>query len=365
MTCLCAANTLRVFVHSIAHFDVLSPTATIRGRSAVNGLYGRRQVISGTRRSLHCTAGRFDAAKSIQSVKTEGLEERNEGRDETQSSKEQGGNEADIAGSAFAEMSMESINALAAEISAERGKSGESQSKMDSGTGSAETDAGESGWSRKFVFRKVKIGSEDSGLDERGSRMRRRETRESNATDNGRGEHAATEPSEKKDTKKYTPREHWQIDKQALKEKFPEGWNPRKRLSPDALAGIRALHASMPTAFTTEHLAQRFEVSPEAIRRILKSKWVPNAEEETDRQRRWFERGKKVYEEAVKRGDKVPKRWREVGIGAGYMKKRREKLRERVGMEGMREGPPLVTTARRPVRTSWGGEGWPGMSRDI
>ncbi|KIM97405.1 hypothetical protein OIDMADRAFT_96520, partial [Oidiodendron maius Zn] len=71
----------------------------------------------------------------------------------------------------------------------------------------------------------------------------------------------------------------WQIDKQALKEKFPEGWNPRKRLSPDALAGIRALHASMPTAFTTEHLAQRFEVSPEAIRRILKSKWVPNAEE--------------------------------------------------------------------------------------
>lgn len=36
--------------------------------------------------------------------------------------------------------------------------------------------------------------------------------------------------------------ENWAARKIALKRKFPEGWRPGKRLSPDAMEGIRILH---------------------------------------------------------------------------------------------------------------------------
>jgi hypothetical protein len=110
-------------------------------------------------------------------------------------------------------------------------------------------------------------------------------------------------------------REPWQVQKAALKEKFPDGWNPRKRLSPDALVGIRAIHSQFPEQYTTHVLAEKFEVSPEAIRRILKSKWTPKEEEELDRQRRWFSRGQKVWGRYAELGLKPPARWRQLGIG--------------------------------------------------
>ncbi|KAI0542036.1 hypothetical protein GGR58DRAFT_453763 [Xylaria digitata] len=110
------------------------------------------------------------------------------------------------------------------------------------------------------------------------------------------------------------PKESWQIQKEALKEKFPEGWRPRKRLSPDALEGIRALHSQFPEQYTTEVLSRHFEVSPEAIRRILKSKWTPNSEEETRRQERWFNRGKNIWSHMAELGKKPPKKWRREGV---------------------------------------------------
>ncbi|KAI1097699.1 hypothetical protein F4804DRAFT_326744 [Jackrogersella minutella] len=109
-------------------------------------------------------------------------------------------------------------------------------------------------------------------------------------------------------------KEHWRIQKEALKEKFPEGWRPIKRLSPDALEGIRALHSQFPGEFPTHVLAQKFEVSPEVIRRILKSKWRPNSEEEIERQERWFNRGKSVWAKKAELGVKPPRRWRNEGI---------------------------------------------------
>jgi len=109
-------------------------------------------------------------------------------------------------------------------------------------------------------------------------------------------------------------KEEWQVQKEALREKFPEGWNPRKKLSPDALEGIRALHAQYPDMFTTQELAKRFEVSPEAIRRILRSKWKPSAGEEEERQQRWFSRGKLVWSRWAELGKKPPRRWRREGI---------------------------------------------------
>jgi hypothetical protein len=106
----------------------------------------------------------------------------------------------------------------------------------------------------------------------------------------------------------------WQTQKAALKEKFPEGWNPRKRLSPDALAGIRALNAQFPETYTTQALADKFQVSVESIRRILKSKWMPSAEEEQERQERWFRRGMQVWERQAAVGVKPPRKWRREGI---------------------------------------------------
>lgn len=66
----------------------------------------------------------------------------------------------------------------------------------------------------------------------------------------------------------------WQIQKHALATKFTTGWNPRRKLSPDARLGIRDLHFSNPDLYTTPVLAEQFRVSPEAIRRILRSKWI-------------------------------------------------------------------------------------------
>lgn len=108
-------------------------------------------------------------------------------------------------------------------------------------------------------------------------------------------------------------REPWQIQKDALKEKFStEGWAPRKRLSPDALEGIRALHAQFPEKYTTPVLADQFEVSVESIRRILKSKWRPNDEETASRRARWDKRGERIWSKMVALGAKPPKKWREV-----------------------------------------------------
>lgn len=121
-------------------------------------------------------------------------------------------------------------------------------------------------------------------------------------------------------------REPWQAQKAALKAKFGgEGWRPRKRLSPDALAGIRALHDEFPEVFTTEALAAKFGISPEAVRRILKSRWTPSAEEEEEREERWFRRGKKIWERNAELGMKPPRRWRDLGI----KKRRRTRTSQR------------------------------------
>jgi hypothetical protein len=106
------------------------------------------------------------------------------------------------------------------------------------------------------------------------------------------------------------------VQKEALKEKLGgEAWNPRKRLSPDTMEGIRHLHTTQPDKFTTPILANYFKVSPEAIRRILKSKWRPSDEEAEERMQRWDKRGERIWSNLVEMGVKPPKRWREMGVG--------------------------------------------------
>jgi hypothetical protein len=108
----------------------------------------------------------------------------------------------------------------------------------------------------------------------------------------------------------------WQVQKEALKEKLGgEAWNPRKRLSPDTMEGIRHLHSTQPDKFTTPVLANYFKVSPEAVRRILKSKWRPSDEEAEERMQRWDKRGERIWSNLVEMGVKPPKRWRDMGVG--------------------------------------------------
>lgn len=100
-----------------------------------------------------------------------------------------------------------------------------------------------------------------------------------------------------------SPREHWKIQKEALKEKFGEqGWSPRKKLSPDTMEGIRALHEQYPRKYTTPVLADQFEVSPEAIRRILKSKWRPSPKKMEERRARWAKRHDRIWDAQAEMG---------------------------------------------------------------
>ncbi|KAF2273267.1 uncharacterized protein EI97DRAFT_480920 [Westerdykella ornata] len=116
--------------------------------------------------------------------------------------------------------------------------------------------------------------------------------------------------------KKKKEPEPWQVHKAAIKKKLNgEAWNPRKKLSPDTMEGIRHLHQTQPQKFTTPVLAQYFKVSPEAIRRILKSKWRPSDEEAEERLRRWDKRGERIWSNLVEMGVKPPKKWREMGVG--------------------------------------------------
>lgn len=76
---------------------------------------------------------------------------------------------------------------------------------------------------------------------------------------------------------KPTPNE-WKSHRVALKSTFPEGWSPPRKLSREAMDGLRDMHKLNPAKFSTPILADRFKISPEAVRRILKSKWEPPQE---------------------------------------------------------------------------------------
>lgn len=112
----------------------------------------------------------------------------------------------------------------------------------------------------------------------------------------------------------------WRVQKAVLAKKFgPEGWAPLKKLSPEAIDGIRTLHAHHPDRFRTGELAKLFEVSAEAIRRVLRSKWRPTAEEQIDRMERWERRGRVIFNTKVELGE----------VKTKSMKKKERKARER------------------------------------
>lgn len=345
MSCLCATATLKIFVRSVVKLEIGSTTAAST-RSSSSSLRQWRK----NRNSAFLLTSRAAFGQVRGSSSSPAKREAEEGKNGKESS-----------GKAVADLSTASIDELVAELNSEEGsvfpyEEGVEQPRQ------RRRKAGES------LVRKIYAPPREGG--QQANPIHTKRLSRTDSDDAGRQWERGTktedpDDSSVKDTKPRKddwtppPRAHWQIDKAALKSKFPEGWAPHRRLSPDALAGIRALHAQMPTEFTTAALADRFQVSPEAIRRILKSKWTPNAEEETERARRWIERGKKVYEKHVAEGGKAPKRWREMGVGVGAGRRARERARRKreaitrgrnggdTDTERKRVLPALVTTTRR------------------
>ncbi|KAI0676489.1 hypothetical protein C8Q78DRAFT_961306 [Trametes maxima] len=77
---------------------------------------------------------------------------------------------------------------------------------------------------------------------------------------------------------KPTPQEYAK-HRETMKRKFPEGWAPPRRISREAMDSLRSLHSLDPGRFSTPVLAEKFHISKEAVRRILKSKWEPTREQ--------------------------------------------------------------------------------------
>jgi hypothetical protein len=53
--------------------------------------------------------------------------------------------------------------------------------------------------------------------------------------------------------------------------------------------------------FTNVQLADFFKISPDAVRRVLKSKWQPSPSEQESRIERWKRRGQRIAAERIKR----------------------------------------------------------------
>ncbi|POW01851.1 hypothetical protein PSHT_12334 [Puccinia striiformis] len=74
----------------------------------------------------------------------------------------------------------------------------------------------------------------------------------------------------------------WLIHKEALRRNFPDGWNPPKKISRPSMSLLKTLHRTDPEQFSLTILSQKFKISPEAVRRILRSKWEPDTEKIED-----------------------------------------------------------------------------------
>lgn len=84
-----------------------------------------------------------------------------------------------------------------------------------------------------------------------------------------------------KQLEKTTPsKPEWAKRDQTLKQRYG-GWNPTRKLTRQQMQDVRNFQEQLPHLKTVE-LAQYFSISPEAIRRILKSSWTPKESEEDD-----------------------------------------------------------------------------------
>lgn len=69
----------------------------------------------------------------------------------------------------------------------------------------------------------------------------------------------------------------WAKREESLRKRYG-AWNPTRKFSRQQISNIRELKAQWPQ-MKTKQLADHFNINPESIRRILKSKWTPSEEE--------------------------------------------------------------------------------------
>ncbi|CAD6444389.1 4b7995bc-2fa0-4682-b859-e16c71af6c6c-CDS [Sclerotinia trifoliorum] len=341
MSCSCTQRTLRLFIRNVAQVELAAsskstyrPQRTNFRRFNLPSLPPLHPSHSRAYWSAHSSEPIRDAVEDAPIESQEEIPPATEGHINTTSDR------IDDMDDLFMEITPESLDALAAETRSELANSQSRESKELKQPWQAEKsrrsidpkETTEETWIQKEpidIFSKpMKKPRWDIPVD----RMRFRSIKIDNAVSYSPQASTSKRNMVRGD---WTPpdRQTWMEQKAALKEKFPEGWKPMKKLSPEAQAGIRALHAQYPEQYSTPALADRFQVSPEAIRRILRTKWVPSPKEEEDRERRWFQRGKNVWGRYAELGVKPPKRWREEGIGRGKP-------------EWKKRAAPVLTTSR-------------------
>lgn len=358
MTCRCTSNTLRLFIRGVAQLDISTGPKIPRG-IYIASIFGKPRTFHGT----HLIQRRCNSTISATSFRSNDNDDASEryanSKLEGQGFKAQVEDGGSKLANSVAEISMESIDAIAAEstsdidypvhtlesvttsepvVSFKPPRSRKKEAAVNETpsnvayrrTGFTPNSKSEDPPSN-FTIRRTGF-SADSGP----RRDFRRTAYDSPQQPRPFGKDASREPVDDWVPPKKEP---WQIQKAVMKEKFPDGWNPRKRLSPDAMTGIRALHQQMPEKYTTAVLAEHFKVSPEGVRRILKSKWQPSADTQVDREMRWFRRGERVWSRYAELGVKPPRKWRDEGIGRGKPEWKKRKEEPSVM-------PTLMTSAR-------------------
>ncbi|KAL8279082.1 hypothetical protein RQP46_008540 [Phenoliferia psychrophenolica] len=136
-------------------------------------------------------------------------------------------------------------------------------------------------------------------------------------------------------------RRRWEVQRESLAEALPwdpktspSRWAPARKLSREALSLVRLLHKSDPTTFTTPVLAERFRVSAEAVRRILKSRFeLPGEEADRREARRKAEKIKEREENGEEVWAKKP--WAgDAGAESREMSRLAAQVRERTPARG-------------------------------
>ncbi|CAG8971916.1 hypothetical protein HYALB_00007832 [Hymenoscyphus albidus] len=354
MPCPCSINSLRSFVRAVAHVDIpatpssVSRFTLLRPQAAIRSLPGHRAPIQCRFKSTESTSA--SAVEDVDSIPESNRSFKSREMDKI------------LSATTVAAFSPEAIDAILEESKSAPPIISEvpvidrsalrllNSRNSQSSEGKHEKRQGEKG----FIPASREAKESNQGFALRYSSPRAPVSTAS--TSRSTREKRTAAGDDRKPVDNWVPhKEPWQIQKAALKEKFPDGWNPLKRLSPDAMAGIRALHAQMPEKFTTQFLADHFEISAEGIRRILKSKWVPTPEVQTDRELRWFRRGERVWSRMAELGVKPPRVWRDAGIGRGkpeWMKPREERPKPALLTYPRREGGNFGENLNKPLQRS-------------
>ncbi|ESZ96024.1 hypothetical protein SBOR_3597 [Sclerotinia borealis F-4128] len=326
MSCCCTTRTLRLFIRNVAQLDLATSTSSSSPYRLRRSNIRRFNVPSvPSLQPLHSRA--YSTAHSFQPVINTDQDAPTEGREELSSAVDLPRNttqdEIEDMDDFFLEITPESIDALAAETKSELATLGSRESMVSWESDKPRelirpTETWEDSWVQREPLDIFSRPMKKARWNAEAEKTRFRSVQIDNAVSPNPQASTLKKNMVGKDYD-WTPplRESWMVQKAALKEKFPEGWKPMKRLSPEAQAGIRALHAQYSEQYSTAALADHFEVSAEAIRRILRTNWVPTPEEESDRERRWFQRGKDVWTKYAELGVKPPRKWREEGIGKG------------------------------------------------